>query len=72
MSYGAVGFIIAHELTHGFDNVGCHFDDKGNVGKKWSNDTLANFKNITRCFIEQYNNYDDGVNKKAVLKIIFS
>ena len=64
MSYGAVGSIIGHELNHGFDNNGRHFDDKGNIRKNWSNYTLASFKNITKCFIEQYNNYDDGVSKK--------
>lgn len=57
MNYGAIGGVMAHEITHGFDDNGKLYDSEGNRRKWWSNSTLENFKERSRCLIDQYSNY---------------
>lgn len=57
MNFGAIGIIIAHEITHAFDNVGRTFDKDGNVKNWWDPKTEMMFINKTKCLINQYNNY---------------
>ncbi|KAJ4446787.1 hypothetical protein ANN_13485 [Periplaneta americana] len=72
LNYGAIGTILGHELTHGFDNSGRQYDKDGNMRQWWSNTTVEEYVNRTTCFIEQYSNYrleeiDGWVNGKLTL-----
>uniref|UniRef100_A0A668A558 Phosphate regulating endopeptidase homolog, X-linked n=1 Tax=Myripristis murdjan TaxID=586833 RepID=A0A668A558_9TELE len=57
LSYGAIGVIVGHELTHGFDNNGRKYDKNGNLDQWWSNSSITAFNEKTKCMIEQYNGY---------------
>ncbi len=55
---GGIGAVVAHELTHGFDDQGSQFDESGNV-KQWISDAeLKKFKRLSRPIIIQANNYE--------------
>ncbi|KAI4806657.1 hypothetical protein KUCAC02_017472 [Chaenocephalus aceratus] len=57
LSYGAIGVIVGHELTHGFDNNGRKYDKNGNLHQWWSNSSIDAFNEQSQCMIEQYNAY---------------
>ncbi|XP_053997359.1 neprilysin-4 isoform X1 [Hylaeus anthracinus] len=57
LNYGAIGTVLGHELTHGFDNSGRHFDSNGNVRQWWTNGTISEYTEKTECFIRHYNSY---------------
>jgi predicted metalloendopeptidase len=57
LNYGALGAILGHELTHGFDNSGRRFDSSGNLKQWWTNETISKYMDKATCFIDQYNNY---------------
>jgi len=59
MTYGAIGAILGHELTHGFDNTGRKFNKKGELTEDswWSNSSLTQFMNRSQCMVDQYNEY---------------
>ncbi|XP_076868801.1 phosphate-regulating neutral endopeptidase PHEX [Brachyhypopomus gauderio] len=68
LSYGAIGVIVGHELTHGFDNNGRKYDKDGNLEQWWSNASIANFNDKTQCMVNQYNGYhwkEAGLNVKG-------
>lgn len=57
MNYGAIGFVIGHEITHGFDDQGRQFNKDGNLVDWWASDTKAAFIKKAQCIINQYGNY---------------
>ncbi|KAF2899680.1 hypothetical protein ILUMI_06498, partial [Ignelater luminosus] len=57
MNFGAIGSVIGHEITHGFDELGKQYDPNGNVVNWWAAETETKFKNKTRCMVYQYGNY---------------
>ncbi len=57
VNYGAMGAIIGHELTHGFDDEGAQFDADGNLKNWWTETDKANFKKKTDMLVSQFNNY---------------
>ncbi|CAM6031901.1 unnamed protein product, partial [Sphagnum compactum] len=57
LNFGAIGFVIGHEITHGFDDRGRQFDKDGNNKNWWDSQTDKNFKERAQCIIEQYGNY---------------
>ncbi|XP_058446017.1 uncharacterized protein LOC131427110 [Malaya genurostris] len=57
LNYGAIGTILGHELTHGFDDSGRQFDKEGNLKQWWTNSTVREYVNKTACFIQQYSGY---------------
>ncbi|CRK97823.1 CLUMA_CG011199, isoform A, partial [Clunio marinus] len=59
MNYGAIGFVIGHEITHGFDDQGRQFDSDGNLVDWWEEDTKTAYLEKARCIIEQYGNYTE-------------
>lgn len=74
LNYGAIGSILGHELTHGFDNNGRKYDKYGNYRQWWSNSTIDKFENLTKCFVNQYSQFyvpevDDHVRIAFVLPI---
>ncbi|XP_076320218.1 neprilysin-2-like [Tachypleus tridentatus] len=57
MNYGAIGFVIGHEITHGFDDRGRQFNKDGNNENWWEPQTDELFREKAQCIIEQYGNY---------------
>ena len=43
MNYGALGFVVGHEITHGFDDVGSKFDGDGNLVDWWQPETKEKY-----------------------------
>ncbi|HWF43588.1 MAG TPA: M13 family metallopeptidase [Candidatus Kapabacteria bacterium] len=56
-NYGAIGTVIGHEMTHGFDDNGAKFDGKGNLRNWWSESDMKNFKVRSQRIIDQFNSY---------------
>ncbi|XP_040574082.1 neprilysin-2 isoform X2 [Lepeophtheirus salmonis] len=57
MNYGAIGWVIGHEITHGFDDQGRQFDLEGNLVDWWHPTTKEQYLKKAKCIIEQYGNY---------------
>ncbi|XP_015116946.1 neprilysin-2 isoform X2 [Diachasma alloeum] len=57
MNYGAIGFVIGHEITHGFDDQGRQFDKEGNLVDWWAPSTKEKYLAKAQCMIDQYGNY---------------
>ncbi|MBD0401030.1 M13 family metallopeptidase [Flammeovirga sp. EKP202] len=58
VNYGAIGAVIAHEITHGFDNIGRRYNAEGNVQNWWTSKDYYAFKNRTRKLIDQFDHYE--------------
>ena len=57
--YGIIGgSTFGHEITHGFDDQGSQYDEKGNLNNWWTVEDLAKFKNKTKLIVSQFNKYD--------------
>lgn len=56
-NYGGIGAVIAHEISHAFDNNGAKFDEFGNMNNWWTEADYATFKKLTQAMIDQF----DGV-----------
>jgi putative endopeptidase len=56
-NYGAIGGIIGHEFTHGFDDDGAKYDGLGNLNDWWSQDDKKNFEARTELVRKQYDAY---------------
>ena len=57
VNYGAIGVVIGHEMTHGFDDQGSQYDLHGNVKGWWSPEDLAKFKSRTECEANEYEGF---------------
>jgi putative endopeptidase len=57
MNYGAIGVVIGHEMTHGFDDQGRHFDKDGNMRDWWTKEDADEFNKRAQLLVEQYNNF---------------
>jgi predicted metalloendopeptidase len=58
INYGAVGGVIGHEISHGFDDKGSKFDGDGNLADWWTEADRAAFEQRTRALIEQFNAFE--------------
>lgn len=71
VNLGAMGMIVGHELTHGFDDSGAKFDGAGNMNNWWAAADLKKFEERGECVVEQYNAYkpleDLNLNGKLTL-----
>ena len=75
MNYGAIGQVIGHETTHGFDDKGSQLDKDGNLFDWWQQKTKENFLQRAQCIIQQYRNYrvtEVGLNVSKQVKISIS
>lgn len=54
-NYGAIGVVIGHEMTHGFDDQGCQFDKDGNLNNWWTAEDKAAFDARTKVLEEYFN-----------------
>jgi putative endopeptidase len=69
-SYGAIGRVIGHELTHGFDDEGRKYDADGNLTDWWTSEDARAFEERASCIEKQYSQYspvDDGNGKPLYL-----
>jgi len=57
MNYGAIGFVVGHEITHGFDDQGSQKDGDGNLVDWWEPETKKKYLEKAQCIIDQYGNY---------------
>jgi len=71
VNYGAIGLVIGHEMTHGFDNAGRKFDKDGNLKDWWSEEDAKKFTERAQCVVDQYGGYkvadDVKLNGEATL-----
>jgi putative endopeptidase len=58
INYGAIGAVIGHEMTHGFDDQGRKFDKNGNLTDWWSEQDGSNFNNSTKVLVGQYDKFE--------------
>jgi endothelin-converting enzyme/putative endopeptidase len=54
VNFGSIGAIIGHEMGHGFDDQGAHFDGKGRLRDWWTEDSRIHFKERTDALVGQY------------------
>jgi endothelin-converting enzyme/putative endopeptidase len=57
VNYGAIGVVIGHEISHGFDDQGAQYDAQGRLSNWWTDDDLKRFKERTACVADQFENY---------------
>jgi putative endopeptidase len=57
INYGAIGMVIGHEMTHGFDDQGSQYDEKGNMLNWWSKTDADKFLTKKAGVINQYNGF---------------
>jgi putative endopeptidase len=57
-NYGAIGAVIGHEVSHGFDNMGSEFDAQGRLQNWWTKEDSAHFDAATEKLVEQYDAYE--------------
>jgi endothelin-converting enzyme/putative endopeptidase len=71
VNYGAIGVVIGHEISHGFDDQGAQFDAQGRLKNWWSDADLKAFQTRTACVVKQFDGYfiEPGIhhNGKLVL-----
>lgn len=70
-NYGAIGAVIGHEITHGFDDNGSKYDANGNLMNWWQEADVLGFSKLTGRLADQYSKYQVGdslyVNGKLTL-----
>lgn len=71
LNYGSIGFVMGHEMIHGFDDQGAKFDGHGNLKNWWTPNDLAKFNKATQCIINQFSGYvvDDGMHVQGKLVV---
>src|SRR5262249_20959275 len=58
VNYGAIGYVIGHEITHGYDDQGRQFDAEGNLSDWWTAKDATEFEGRAQKLVEQYNSYE--------------
>jgi putative endopeptidase len=71
INYGGIGMVIGHEMTHGFDDQGSQYDEKGNMVNWWGKQDAEKFKAKTGGVVNQYNAFTvfDGIHVKGELTL---
>jgi predicted metalloendopeptidase len=57
INYGAIGAVIGHEVTHGFDDQGRNYDADGNLFNWWQLAAQKGFNDRKECIVKQYSAY---------------
>lgn len=57
INYGAIGIVIGHEMTHGFDDEGRHYDANGNLKDWWTPEDAKRFMQRADLIVKQYEGY---------------
>ncbi len=58
INYGAMGSVIGHEMTHGFDDQGRQYDASGNLSNWWTDADMAKFKERAECIVKQFDGFE--------------
>ena len=58
LNYGSIGTVIGHEMTHGYDDQGRKFDNKGNVNDWWTEKDSKKYEKMAKKIIKQYDHYE--------------
>jgi putative endopeptidase len=58
INYGAIGAVIGHEITHGYDDSGSNFDALGNLKNWWTESDKKNFDARAECVINQFSDFE--------------
>jgi putative endopeptidase len=58
LNYGAIGGVIGHEFTHGFDDQGSKYGPAGNLENWWTDEDRARFDELAARLVEQYNQFE--------------
>ncbi len=58
VNFGAIGVVIGHEMTHGFDDEGSKYDLQGNVKNWWTPTDRSAFDERTACEVKEYGNFE--------------
>ena len=73
VNYGAIGVVIGHEISHGFDDQGAKFDASGKLNNWWTPEDMTKFEAKTQCVVKQFDGFkidgpdDIHINGKLVL-----
>ena len=73
VNYGAIGVVIGHEISHGFDDQGAQFDATGKLENWWTPEDMTKFQAKTQCVVKQFDGFridgpdDIHINGKLVL-----
>lgn len=70
VNYGSIGFVVGHEMTHGFDDEGAQFDGYGNLKNWWKPEDLQKFRHVTQCIVEQFSQYKVNSNISLQGKLV--
>jgi putative endopeptidase len=57
VNYGAIGVVIGHEMTHGFDDQGRQYDADGNLTDWWTPEDASKFNEKVQILVNQFNTY---------------
>jgi putative endopeptidase len=57
VNFGAIGAVIGHELTHGFDDQGSQFDAQGNLRNWWTPKDREQFDKLEACIVNEYDSF---------------
>ncbi len=58
VNYGAIGAVIGHEISHGFDDAGSRFDGRGNLRNWWTENDRTEFEKRSSLLVSQYDAYE--------------
>ena len=58
VNYGGIGVVIGHEMTHGFDDQGCKYDEKGNLNNWWTEEDATKFNERTAQLAKLFDEFD--------------
>jgi len=58
VNYGAIGVVIGHEISHGFDDQGAQYDATGRLENWWTPEDLKKFQEKTACVVKQFDAYE--------------
>jgi putative endopeptidase len=65
VNYGAIGAVIGHEITHGFDDNGSQFDEVGRRRNWWTDEDRAEFERRAEVLVEQFSEYEVNDDQKV-------
>ena len=70
INYGAIGAVIGHEITHGYDDSGSNFDLRGNLKNWWTEADKKNFDQRAECVVNQFGNFEAEPGLKLQGKLV--
>jgi len=58
VNYGAIGVVIGHEITHGFDDQGRQYNKDGNLQNWWTTEDSLRFTEYSKLLVDQFNGFE--------------